>query len=693
MTERKIGRLVERTIILVVGPPRSGTSAISHVLSSLGVNFGSSEHFVDPEKNTHNPIFFELAALNALNDQVFGWFGRRYSDFDFLPLRGDFDQKMVVRFLPLCEQLIQSEFGEAPLVGLKDPRFCFLLPLWQMALDQLGYKVRCVRVERALDAVVASNARVNSTWSPEHNLRIASLSSLACAYFLDGQDAIKVNYDDALGDVTGIVRRLGDWLGTSPKTEKLTVASSVLQKSLRTFGQGVLHLPAKTSEICSTVRDSAEIGLHYAELAEFLRENGLRISDQVELADAAPVMRGPLSDGLSDRLSLMAMLAEVSSLALEVATAGHRVITDSGKSPKLDDLAQLYWRGADEAFDEARMVACPHDGLAEGQQLSFTLPAGGRCDFIRLDPSIFPGTFELTNLNVGDRVVGGIEKRVHAVRHISLFPASEDVIVFAGLDRDPQVELDVSDIGTGDGGSRVLNINVRRMHWREGQETLIREVARAGALAATESASGTLVSLTDEIYKRAVLTTENALSRIVSSTDDRYARLKAELADHSSHIYQQVLDLTLRVEEGERRAAGVMREALQEMSVALRAQRTEVAEHRRQLDQGLENQSRKLDEVAQSAAGNIKRHWSELTAALRAQQSDLADHRRLVNEQMLSLVHEVTEAGQSTSVEMQRQVKEMSAALAAQIESVRVELGESYVRKFVRWAGRRRSAR
>jgi hypothetical protein len=105
MTERKIGRLVERTIILVVGPPRSGTSAISHVLSSLGVNFGSSEHFVDPEKNTHNPIFFELAALNALNDQVFGWFGRRYSDFDFLPLRGDFDQEMVVRFLPLCEQL------------------------------------------------------------------------------------------------------------------------------------------------------------------------------------------------------------------------------------------------------------------------------------------------------------------------------------------------------------------------------------------------------------------------------------------------------------------------------------------------------------------------------------------------------------------------------------------------------------
>ena len=115
-----------RNAILVVGPPRSGTSAVCHVLNECGIDFGDPADFVDPAVNLHNPVFFELVELNDLNERMMERLGWRYSDFNALPLQEDFDSSLADEFEPEVARLI-GRFGNAPSFGLKDPRFCFTL--------------------------------------------------------------------------------------------------------------------------------------------------------------------------------------------------------------------------------------------------------------------------------------------------------------------------------------------------------------------------------------------------------------------------------------------------------------------------------------------------------------------------------------------------------------------------------------
>src|SRR5262245_41999228 len=42
----KGGEMVDKRVVFVLGPPRSGTSAISSMLVKLGINFGHAESFI-----------------------------------------------------------------------------------------------------------------------------------------------------------------------------------------------------------------------------------------------------------------------------------------------------------------------------------------------------------------------------------------------------------------------------------------------------------------------------------------------------------------------------------------------------------------------------------------------------------------------------------------------------------------------
>lgn len=180
--------------ILILGPPRSGTSAISHILNKLGVNFGSHDRFVDPVIHPWNPIFFELQSLNNLNDEIFSCFSKTYANFDWLPIEDDFDLPLVEEFEKKIISFIQEEFGSANLIGLKDPRFCFTLPIWDLILKRCGFNVTYVLSRRSSSAVFSSNIKENK-FPPEINFRLVAQSVLLARRFLEGKTYLTVNYE------------------------------------------------------------------------------------------------------------------------------------------------------------------------------------------------------------------------------------------------------------------------------------------------------------------------------------------------------------------------------------------------------------------------------------------------------------------------------------------------------------------
>ena len=183
-----------KTALIVLGVQRSGTSVTSHVLSQLGVNFGNSNHFIQFD---HNPIFFELAWVNAINNQIIQQLGYQYTDF-FLPVEQDFEAK---QFLTLEQELIakiEQEWHDCLCIGIKDPRISLTFPIWKKVLSAQGYLIQVIHVFRSPTNFLKSNQKLFHNWegwTSHRHLNFWLQLNLAAVYFTRHYRKHYVNYD------------------------------------------------------------------------------------------------------------------------------------------------------------------------------------------------------------------------------------------------------------------------------------------------------------------------------------------------------------------------------------------------------------------------------------------------------------------------------------------------------------------
>ena len=215
--------------ILVLGAPRSGTSVVSHVIHKLGVDFGNHDRFVDPQVHAFNPIFFELQSLNNLNDEIFAYFSKNFTNFDWVPDEGDFGNAVIAKFEKKIAEFIDEEFSKSETIGLKDTRFCFTLPIWDVVLKRLGFDVHYVLTQRFANSVFVSN-KIENKFSSEANFRIVVQSTLLARHYVEGKKHVIVRYEDLLADPDQSILRLCD--GLSLDRALIGEARSVISEDL-----------------------------------------------------------------------------------------------------------------------------------------------------------------------------------------------------------------------------------------------------------------------------------------------------------------------------------------------------------------------------------------------------------------------------------------------------------------------------
>jgi len=200
-----------KTCFLIVGLPRSGTSSIAQFLDHLGVYFGDPAHFLDTTKLTHNPIFYELQWINDFNDRVLGVWDYTYVQ-DVVPAESDFDRPEIKSLRQELRNQFLQEFGDRPLVGVKDPRICFTFPLWRDLLSELGYEIKTILTLRAPSAIIKSNralmlGRLNR-WQ-----RFYARHLLAVRYFTRDIPVCRFDYDLLMQDPLNYGREKAAELG------------------------------------------------------------------------------------------------------------------------------------------------------------------------------------------------------------------------------------------------------------------------------------------------------------------------------------------------------------------------------------------------------------------------------------------------------------------------------------------------
>lgn len=237
--------------MLVLGMHRSGTSALAGTLQLLGVDLG--RNLIPGSERENAKGFFEHAGIVALNERVLAAIPSSWHDEQPLPE----NWPAAVPVKPLIEDLrllIQREFGDSSLWGIKDPRVCRLLPAWLPILRGLGQSVRCVMIVRDPREVADSLNRRNG-------IPMERAMLLWLRYLLDAERSTRglrrvvITYPELLENWRTTLKHIGETLELNlPLADAATTAKidGFLEKELRHFA-ATSETPGASTPLLETV--------------------------------------------------------------------------------------------------------------------------------------------------------------------------------------------------------------------------------------------------------------------------------------------------------------------------------------------------------------------------------------------------------------------------------------------------------
>ncbi|MCV7428326.1 sulfotransferase family protein [Mycobacterium montefiorense] len=219
---------VRRTVLFVLGPQRSGTSAITRVLSLCGVALPAGMLGAD----AGNPRgYWEPRKAIAINEGIL----YRHQSAWFDPSLRSMDDALDAEEKAACIASIQeylTGLPDAPLLVIKEPRITTLTELWFEAARRAGLDVAVVIAVRHPLEVISS---VAATWRVSRELSGAlwlkySLMAERCTRRLP---RVFVDYADFLDDWPREIKRIATTLDIELNTHQEDAIEAFLTPDLR----------------------------------------------------------------------------------------------------------------------------------------------------------------------------------------------------------------------------------------------------------------------------------------------------------------------------------------------------------------------------------------------------------------------------------------------------------------------------
>ena len=185
----------DRQIILVLGMHRSGTSALGRVVNLLGAASPKNLLFYTPHNarghwESTSILEFHTSFLHALDSQWDDWRSidpARQNDSAARPFKDE------------LKIILGSEYGDAPLYFVKDPRICRLMPFWLTVLQELNVEpLAVISLRNPLE--VAMSLQRRDGFSSFKSLILWLRHVLEAEYYSRQLPRIFVRYDLMLAD-------------------------------------------------------------------------------------------------------------------------------------------------------------------------------------------------------------------------------------------------------------------------------------------------------------------------------------------------------------------------------------------------------------------------------------------------------------------------------------------------------------
>lgn len=251
----------ERVAIVVVGMHRSGTSALTRVLSLLGCDLPVT---LMPAGEGNELGHWESEEICRLNESILQSAGARWDEWK--PVNpGWYQSAKAAEYRDRALAVMNREFGESRLFILKDPRICLLVPFWLEVLGEMGVRPHAVFSVRNPEEVARSLASRDGherAYSRLVWLRHVFESEFA----LRGVPRAFTAYDDLLDCWPVLVERLQAELGiVLPRT--LQSAGREIEQFLQDDMRHFAEKPERTLKnpmLSPWLRDSYDVFLRWS---------------------------------------------------------------------------------------------------------------------------------------------------------------------------------------------------------------------------------------------------------------------------------------------------------------------------------------------------------------------------------------------------------------------------------------------
>lgn len=192
-----------RLAFLVLGMHRSGTSALTRVLSLCGASL-PRQLIPASERNARG--YFESQTIWRHHEALLEEAGTSWFDPSPLPPAW-FDSPAATDWVERLAEAVRHEFGESQAFVLKDPRICRLLPLWRRVLAEVGAEPRCVLPLRHPNEVAASLDRSEGI-AVQHGLLLWLDYLLAAEKYSRDLPRSFVLFGDLVADWRSVIARI-----------------------------------------------------------------------------------------------------------------------------------------------------------------------------------------------------------------------------------------------------------------------------------------------------------------------------------------------------------------------------------------------------------------------------------------------------------------------------------------------------
>ncbi|WJI80294.1 MULTISPECIES: sulfotransferase family protein [unclassified Mesorhizobium] len=204
----KAAKPAKRICIMVLGMHRSGTSALTRVISLLGAAL--PHQVIDPDDSNASG-YWEPTSLNHLNEKMLAEAGSRWDDWrSFDP--GDLGASRIGFYKAEISRIVDEEYENASAIVLKEPRISRFAQLYAAVLKAKNFQLHYVLANRnPLEVIASLGKRDGSTFATgsllwlRHQLE-AERATRGMSRVFVSYDAMMVDWRSELTKVVTAVR-------------------------------------------------------------------------------------------------------------------------------------------------------------------------------------------------------------------------------------------------------------------------------------------------------------------------------------------------------------------------------------------------------------------------------------------------------------------------------------------------------